>query len=115
MAADAYLQDDTVRERLRRALPPHVDWLVRSQRADGTWDSGADGEFARTTPIVSFLLWYDQRCAPHPGARAAVERAAIPLTDPDRWMANGILRAGKNEEVLRALSSRALTALAVGR
>jgi hypothetical protein len=112
MAADEYLKDGAVRERLRRALPPHVDWLVRSQRADGTWDSGADGEFARTTPIVSFLLWYDKRCTSHPGALAAVERAAIPLADPDRWMANGILRAGKHEEVLRALSSRPLASLA---
>ena len=115
MAADEYLEDGAVRDRLRRALPPHVDWLVRSQRADGTWDSGADGEFARTTPIVNFLLWYDKRCASHPGARAAAERAAVPLTDPDRWMANGILRAGKHEEVLRALSSRPLAALAAGR
>ena len=115
MAADAYLGDDAVRERLRRALPAHVDWLVRSQRPDGTWDSGADGEFARTTPIVSFLLWYQQRCAPNPGARAAVQRAAVTLTDPDRWVANGILRAGKHEEVLRALSSRPLTALSSAR
>jgi len=87
---------------------------VSTQRPDGTWDSGADGEFARTTPILSFLVWYQQRCAPHAGARAAVERAAVSLTDPDRWIANGILRAGKHEEVLRALSSRPLASLANG-
>lgn len=112
MAADAYLQDKAALERLRRELPAHVDWLVRSQRTDGTWDSGADGEFARTPPIVSFLVWYQQRCSSHAGARAAVERAAVSLTDPDRWITNGILRAGKHEEVLRALASRPLATLA---
>jgi hypothetical protein len=111
MAADACWPDDTVRDRLRRALPAHVDWLVRTQRADGTWSSGADGEYARTPPINAFLMWYERRCAPHTGARAAVERAAAALTNPDRWSETGILRAGKHEEVLRALAGRPLAGL----
>ena len=64
MAADFFLQDDAVLGTLRQGLRAHVGWLVRTQNPDGTWGSrGADGEWARTPPIVDFLIWYDQRCA----------------------------------------------------
>jgi hypothetical protein len=115
MAADLWLQDGGLRDRLRRALRPHVDWLLRMQLADGTWTTGADGEFARTPSIVDFLIWYDQRCESRPDVQLAVRRASANLLDPARWPAYGLFRAGTHEEVLRALAGRPLAALVAER
>jgi hypothetical protein len=116
MAADVFLQDPQVGERLAGALAPHVAWLLRTQRPDGTWgDRGAGGEFARTPAIVDFLIWYDQRCQASEDVRRAVLRASATLANPDTWYELGLARAGRNEEVMRAIAGRPLAAMAAGR
>jgi hypothetical protein len=112
MAMEQLLADPAVTERLRTALVPHVQWLLQSQRPDGTWADAVNGSFARTPGIVNFLIWYDQRCQATPAVRAAVQRASAVLTDPERWPSYGLFRAGPHYEVLRALSGRAIAALA---
>ncbi len=114
MAADVFLGDSKVLERLRAALPAHVQWLLSTQHRDGTWDSGANGEFARTPAIVNFLIWYDQRCRHSEGVRQAIRRASVPLLDPGRWRETGLFDAGYHHEVQRAHSLRALVALVTG-
>lgn len=113
IAADVMLADPA-RLRLQAALPPHVDWLLRTQRTDGTWDSGADGEFARTPAILNFLMWYDERFGARPDVRAAIRRASRVLLSPDEWYAHGLTRAGNHHDVQRTHSLRALVALASG-
>jgi hypothetical protein len=115
MAADQLLGDPVVTERLRKALVPHVEWLLRAQRPDGTWADDVSGSFARTPGIVNFLIWYDQRCDSTPAVRAAVQRASAVLIDPDRWPAYGLFRSGLHYEVLRAIAGRAVAALAAER
>ncbi len=112
MAADRDL-GKVAHERLKRALRPHVAWLLRNQRPDGTWgNTGVYGEWARTPAILNFLIWYDQRCESRPDVRQAVQRASALLIDPDKWYESGLLRAGLNEEVQRAIVGRVLAALA---
>ena len=115
MAADRYLADATVLPKLRRALRPHVDWLLSLQKPDGTWDGKGEGTFGRTPGIVNFLLWYEQRCESRPDVRRAIALAAATWTNPDRWEAAGLLRPGEHQEVQRALAGRTLAALASGR
>jgi hypothetical protein len=116
MAADFFLQDPAVLGRLRRTLPRHVAWLVRTQNPDGTWGGrGPDGEWARTPGILDFLVWYDRRCEEREDVRRALLRASLTYSDPDTWFQLGLSRAGKNEEVLRALAGRALAAMATER
>jgi hypothetical protein len=116
MAADRCLGDPNLRAVWRAALPAHVDWLLRTQKADGTWGStGDDGEWARTPGIVDFLIWYDERVEQRPDVRRAIQLASVVLTDPDRWPAYGLARRGKHEDVLRALCGRPLAALAADR
>ena len=111
MAADWLLGDPQVLARLRAALPLHVEWLLRIQHDDGGWDTGAEGEFARTPAIVNFLVWYDRRCEVRADVRAALQRAAMRCADPARWEATGLFRAGHHHEVERAMTMRALLAL----
>ena len=115
MTLDALWQDPGILARLRQALPAHVQWVLRLQRADGSWDSGADGEFARTPAIVNFLVWYDQRCEPTPAVKLAVQRASRALADPAGWGQSGLFQAGNHHEVQRAHALRALAAIATGK
>lgn len=112
IAADVLLDDPEVLVRLRATLRPHVDWLLREQGADGRWLGEGEGEFARTTGIVDFLMWYDERCEARPDVRDAVRRAGRLLVDPSQWATIELFRAGNHHEVQRALAGRALAALA---
>lgn len=112
MAADAFLDDPAVLQRLRDALPVHVEWLLRMQREDGTWDAPEEGSFSRTPAIVTFLMWYDERCQPSPVVQDAVRRASQTLVSRERWDAIGLWKTDDHAEVMRALSGRPLAALA---
>jgi hypothetical protein len=100
------------RSRLRAVLPRHVTWLLRQQQPDGSWGSGADGEFARTPASINFLVWYDQRVESRPEVREAIRRAGLRLVDPQQWPATELFAPGKHHEVLRAHAGRVLAALA---
>jgi hypothetical protein len=115
MAADLLLQDPAVHERLCRRLPAHVDWLLRGQQKDGTWESSIRGDFARTPGIVDFLVWYDQRCEPRRDVQRAVQRASALFVKPERWEAPDKLDNEETREILRALLGRPLAALAAGK
>ena len=115
MAADAYLGDPQLRRRLRDALRPHVDWLLRLQKPDGTWEGEGTGGFSRTPAIVDFLIWYDQACQSRRDVQRAVARAGAVFADPDRWRDWGLYRVGEDHEVLRALAGRPLAALVADR
>ncbi len=114
MAADHLLRDARVRAQLRRALPLHVDWLLRTQNEDGTWGDRAAGETTRTVAISNFLVWYERRCESRADVRAAIRRASKALLDPDLWLQAGLLYQGNQEDAQRALASRSLVALASG-
>ena len=115
MAADLLLDDPQVSARLRQALLPHVQWLLRTQRSDGTWDSDVRGDIARTPAIADFLIWYDQRCEARDDIQSAVRKAGSFLTDPKRWAKRGLLDASDTAEIWRALCGRPLAALASGK
>lgn len=115
MAADLLLQDSAVHERLCRALPVHVDWLLRGQQKDGTWQSSIRGDFARTPGIVDFLVWYDQRCESRRDVQRAVQRASALYVKPEKWEARDKLDTEDTREILRALLGRPLAALAAGK
>jgi hypothetical protein len=114
MAADRDLGSPRLRATLRRRLPPHVDWLVRTQNADGTWGERAAFETTRTVAILDFLIWYETRCQSRPDVRDAVRRGAAALVDPNRWLEAGMLYHGNQEDAQRVLAARALVALAAG-
>jgi hypothetical protein len=115
MAADAYLDDPAVLVKLRSALRTHVAWLVREQQPNGLWGGVGDGTCSRTPGIVDFLMWYDRRCEHRADVRAAIHRASVGLTDPQRWQELDLLRTGGHHEVQRALAGRSVAALAASR
>jgi hypothetical protein len=111
MAADSLLRDPTFHARLASALVKHVDWLIATQRPDGTWGDPQTGENARTPSIIDFLIWYDQKCERRDDVAAAIRRATAPLVDAGGWQRRGIARAGILGDMLRAFGARSLAAV----
>jgi hypothetical protein len=114
MAADVYLQDPSVLQRLQKSLPRHVDWVLKQQNAAGFWDDGK-GSTSRTVSIVNFLVWYDQRCGSRRDVREAIRRAMPSMIEPEGWQATGLYRSGARADAMRALLGRSLAAVAGGR
>lgn len=111
MAADVLLGDPEILARLRTELPRHVAWLLRLQKPDGSWDSGVQGEYARTPAILDFLIWYDQRFEARADVQLAIRRASALLIDPMRWGDTALFHRNYHHEVQRAFSARSLVAL----
>ncbi len=111
MAADMLLDDPEVRAHLRQRLPPHVDWLLRTQGKDGTWSDGALPSFVRTPAIVDFLIWYDQRWEGRDDVRAAIRSASVFLANPLLWEHRLAQAHLGDVEVFHALVGRPLVAL----
>jgi hypothetical protein len=107
VAADSLLGDPALRDRLRDALRPHVDYLVRTQRPDGLWGDPTN-EFARSPSIATFLLWYDTKCAPRDDVRAAILKANRRLSDRAGWAGLGMVKSGIVPDILRAFTASAL-------
>jgi len=114
MAAARMLGDDDLPTRLCTVLATHVDWVVRRQRADGTWgDSPADR--ARTPAIANFLLWFAGQCEERSGIARALDRAAHYTVELDAARLTRIEDPSSDPEVLVALAGRPLAAFAGGR
>jgi hypothetical protein len=107
VAADSLLGDPALRVRLREALRPHVDYLVRTQRPDGLWGDPTN-EFARSPSIATFLLWYDSKCGPRDDVRAAILKANRRLSDRAGWAGLGMVKSGIVADILRAFTASAL-------
>jgi hypothetical protein len=111
IAADVLLNDPHVLAKLKAALPPHIDWLLKTQQPDGGWGGPVEGEFARTPAIVDFLIWYDQRCESRADVREAIRRGGLRFVDPKQLEAIGFYTTRPYVQVERAIAGRALVAL----
>lgn len=104
IAAWTYLDDDTFRERLGRRIQPHVEWLLRTQNADGSWAEKGSGDQLRSHGVVNFLLWYHRRFGGDPRILHAVRRWYVLLLDAER---GAYLRVPGNG-IATSLAGRAL-------
>ncbi|MFW6164101.1 MAG: discoidin domain-containing protein [Planctomycetota bacterium] len=84
IAAWTYLDEPRFRRTLGRRLAPHIDWLLRTQNADGSWAAKGSGDQLRSHGVVNLLLWYHQHIQPDPRIVHALRRYVVLLLDEDR-------------------------------
>ncbi len=84
IAAWTYVDDAQFRERLARRVRPHIEWLLRTQNADGSWAAKGSGDQHRSHGVVNVLVWFHERIERDPRAAAAVRRYAALLLDEER-------------------------------
>lgn len=111
---------------IRLAIRPHIEFLLRSQNADGTWAKHDSYDQKRSPGVANFLIWYylhverDERIPP------AVRRFGRVLVDPAAGREFGLLHRGAvtnwttrantvgkfvPNDIVTALSGRALVEL----
>ena len=104
IAAWTYIDDPAFRKRLGTRVRPHVDWLLRTQNADGSWAEHGSGDQLRSHGVVNLLLWYHENIRPDPRIPAAIQRYCALLLDEKR---SAYLRVPGNG-IATSLAGRAL-------
>lgn len=84
IAAWTYVDHRAFRGSLARRLRPHIEWLLRTQNADGSWAARGSGDQLRSHGVVNLLLWHYERIERDPRIAAALRRYVVLLLDEDR-------------------------------
>ncbi|MBN2307605.1 MAG: discoidin domain-containing protein [Candidatus Hydrogenedentes bacterium] len=104
LAAWTYIDDAAFRAELGRRVRPHIEWLLRTQNADGSWARRASGDQLRSHGVVNLLLWYDEHVRPDPRVTAAIRRWCLLVLDEER---SAYLRV-PGDGIATSLTGRAL-------
>ncbi|MGC9319803.1 MAG: hypothetical protein ACP5KN_17350, partial [Armatimonadota bacterium] len=84
IAAWTYIEDEQFRRGLEQRVRPHIEWLLRTQNADGSWAERGSGDQLRSHGVVNLLLWYYHNVDPDPRIADAIRRYYLLLLDDDR-------------------------------
>ena len=104
IAAWVYIDDEAFRAKLVRGIGPHIEWVLRTQNADGSWAQRKSGDQLRSHGVADFVMWYYEHGGRDPRAAAAVRRYCLLLLDPER---NGYLEV-PGAPIATCLAGRAL-------
>ena len=84
IAAWTYIADPDFRKSLGRRVRPHIEWLLRTQNADGSWAQKGSADQLRSHGVVNLLLWYHHNIQPDPRIAEALRRYVALLLDTKR-------------------------------
>jgi len=84
IAAWIYIDDKVFREDLGRRVRPHIEWLLRTQNADGSWAKKSSGDQFRSHGVVNLLLWYYEKIERDQRIADALRRYVMLLLDKER-------------------------------
>jgi hypothetical protein len=83
-----YIDDPAFRRGIETRIKPTIEWLVRTQNADGSWGNKTTevGLFdqARSHGVINPLVWYHENVTRDPRVAAAVRRYYLLLLDDHR-------------------------------
>jgi hypothetical protein len=97
LSFDLYCKKPAWKTEIRRKIKPHIEFLLRTQNADGTWavpDTQKSWDQKRSPGVVNFLIWWYEKVERDPRAAAAVRKFDAFLLDPARARDFGMLNAG---------------------
>jgi hypothetical protein len=84
IAAWTYIDAPRFRRTLGRRVRPHIEWLLRSQNADGSWAEKGSPDQLRSHGVVNLLLWYHHQIEADPRIASALQRYVMLLLDEER-------------------------------
>ncbi|MEA3365406.1 MAG: hypothetical protein U9Q79_07175, partial [Candidatus Hydrogenedentes bacterium] len=84
LSAWTYIDDPEFRKELGERIKPHIEWVLRTQNADGSWAKKGSGDQKRSHGIVNMLLWYYRDVDPDPRVLSAVQRWYLLVLDEER-------------------------------
>ncbi len=90
VAADRHLKDRGLHEKLSKDLEPCVQWMLKGQKADGSWGKLRSADQQRSPRAVTLLTWYYDRVKPDPKVAESVKRYCGFLLNPENSRAYGV-------------------------
>lgn len=84
------------RASIHKAVKPNIEFLLRTQLADGTWSKHGQKSWDRTRSpgIVNYLIWYYEHVDRDPRVARAVQRFSAFILKPENGKAYGLLNMG---------------------
>ena len=79
-----YLDDPAFRRNLEVRIAPHIQWLLETQNADGSWGVSDTFDDYRSHGVVNLLIWYHDHVRPDPQIARAIRRYYLLLLDDGR-------------------------------
>lgn len=90
VAACTLLDDAALRSEVAREIRPSVEWLLRTQNADGSWGAPRSPDQQRSPGAVTLLAWYYRHANADARVAGAVRRYVKFLLDPGHSRAYGV-------------------------
>jgi hypothetical protein len=84
------VDDQVARQGVARGVKPSIEWLVKTQNADGTWGQTRSDDQQRSPGVLSLLNWYYTKVDRDPRVRAAVDKYVAFLLDPANSRTHGV-------------------------
>ena len=88
--------DPAWREWIGKAVKPNIEFLLRTQLANGTWSKENQDSWDRTRSpgIVDYLIWYYEHVDRDPRVAQAVRRFDAFIINPENGKSYGLLNDG---------------------
>lgn len=90
IAADLLLEDEALRQDLRRQLEPSVQWMINGQNSDGSWGALRSADQQRSPRALTLLTWAYPWTARHEAVAKAVNAFCAFLLNPETSAAYGV-------------------------
>ncbi len=94
LSFDLYCGQPAWRAWIRKAIRPHIEFLLRTQNLDGTWSVPGDWDQKRSPGIVNFLIWYYEHVHSDPRLAQAVRKFDSFILNAQKAKSFGLLNAG---------------------
>jgi rhamnogalacturonyl hydrolase YesR len=104
IAAWTYIAEPPFRQHIAERIRPHIEWLLRTQNADGSWAKPLSQDQRRSHGVVNLLNWYYHNISPDPRVARAIRKYYVLILDPARGKYLNI----PGDPVATALAGRAL-------
>ncbi len=116
LSFDLYCGNQAWRRWIESAIRPNIEFLLRTQNANGTWAKHGSSDQARSPGVINVLTWYYEHVHHGPRVAQAVRRFDAFILNPRESKAWDLLGAGAapnswNEitaDVARSLTGRAV-------
>ncbi len=94
LSFDLYCGRRDWQQEFRAKIRPHIDYVLKTQNADGSWAPPGNWDQKRSPGIVNFLIWYHQHVEQDPRIPRATQKFEAFILNPEHAKAFGMLNEG---------------------
>lgn len=94
LSFDLYCGKREWQKEFRAKIKPHIDYVLKTQNADGTWSTPSMWDQKRSPGIINFLIWYYQHVEKDPRIPKAIQKFEAFILVPENGKNFGMVNEG---------------------